>query len=157
MGDEGFTKIAGKLLVGVKDLVDWGVAGGHTSYDQFRLTVEARKQKAAKLIENGMSQRTAAKVLGISHTQIYRDVAPKVPKTGTKGATEPKSRKRQKKREEKIGQENLRNALLMNSAAAIECAVYEGVVDTEIIKACRRTAEVWTALADNLEEKLNNG
>ena len=63
MSDDAFTKIAGKLLTGVRDLVDWGIEGGHTSQERLRLTVSARREEAFKLIEGGLSQRQAAKVL----------------------------------------------------------------------------------------------
>jgi hypothetical protein len=37
------------LLGNVKDLVDWGVAGDHTTPDELRLTVSARQAKAKEL------------------------------------------------------------------------------------------------------------
>jgi hypothetical protein len=57
------------------------------------------------------------------------------------------------KREEKIGQENHRNILLMNSAASIQSATYHGPIDDEIITACRRTAAAWSDLANKLANK----
>jgi N6-adenosine-specific RNA methylase IME4/predicted XRE-type DNA-binding protein len=72
--DDAFTKIAGKLLTNVRDLVDWGIEGGHTTAEQLRLTVAARREKAAELIEGGMSQRQAAKALGVSQPTIAADV-----------------------------------------------------------------------------------
>jgi N6-adenosine-specific RNA methylase IME4 len=74
MSDDAFTKIAGKLLTGVRDLVDWGIEGGHTTADALRLTVEARRKTATKLIESGLSQRQAAKLLGVSAATINADV-----------------------------------------------------------------------------------
>jgi len=73
MSDD-FTKIAGKLLTNVRDLVDWGIEGGHTTEEQLRLTVTARREKAAKLIEGGMSQRQAAKALGVSAATVNSDI-----------------------------------------------------------------------------------
>jgi len=73
--DEDFTKIAGKLLVDVRDLVEWGVETGHTTHEQFRLTVAARRELATKLIDNGMSQRDAAKALGVSKSTLHDDVS----------------------------------------------------------------------------------
>lgn len=87
-----FTKIAGKLLTNVRDLVDWGIEGGHTTEEQLRLTVLARRETAAKLIEGGMSQRQAAKALGVSHTQVAKDLAPKLPESGNKVATKAERR-----------------------------------------------------------------
>ena len=42
--------------------------------EQLRLTMAARRETAAKLIEAGMSQREAAKALGVGQTQIRRDL-----------------------------------------------------------------------------------
>jgi N6-adenosine-specific RNA methylase IME4 len=72
--DNSFTKIAGQLLTNVRDLVDWGIEGGHTTADQLRLTIQARREHAAKLVESGMSQRDAAKALGVSPATINNDV-----------------------------------------------------------------------------------
>lgn len=72
--NDAFTKIAGKLLTGVRDLVDWGVDGGHTTPEQLRLTVEARRETAAKLIEGGLSQRQAAKALGVDESTVRADM-----------------------------------------------------------------------------------
>ena len=52
-----------------------GIEGGHTSQDRLRLTVAARREEAAKLIESGLSQRQAAKVLGVSKSALNRDVS----------------------------------------------------------------------------------
>jgi hypothetical protein len=66
-----------------------------------------------------------------------------------------KSDKAREKREDKMGRDNLRSVLLMNSAASINCAVYEdGPVDEEIIAACRKAAKAWSELAANLERSL---
>lgn len=72
--DATFTKIAGKLLSNVRDLVDWGIEGGHTTAEQLRLTVEARREMAAKLIESGVSQREAAKALRVDEKTIRNDM-----------------------------------------------------------------------------------
>jgi N6-adenosine-specific RNA methylase IME4 len=72
--NDAFTKIAGKLLTDVRDLVDWGIEGGHTTAEQLRLTVEARRETAAKLIEAGMSQRQTAKALGVGLGTVQRDL-----------------------------------------------------------------------------------
>jgi N6-adenosine-specific RNA methylase IME4/DNA-binding CsgD family transcriptional regulator len=71
---DNFTKIAGKLLTNVRDLVDWGVDEGHTTAEQLRLTITARRETASKLIEAGMSQREAAKVLGVDESTVRADL-----------------------------------------------------------------------------------
>lgn len=69
------TKIAGRLIGDVRDLVDWGVGGGHIDEQQLRLTIEARREKAKELVDAGMSQRQAAKVLGIPKSTLHDDVS----------------------------------------------------------------------------------
>jgi N6-adenosine-specific RNA methylase IME4 len=72
--DTAFTKIAGTLLTGVRDLVKWGIDEGHTTEDKLRLTVSARKEMTAKMIEGGMSQRQAAKALGVAPATVRADL-----------------------------------------------------------------------------------
>jgi N6-adenosine-specific RNA methylase IME4 len=98
MSDDAFTRIAGKLLTDVRDLVGWGIEGGHTTAEQLRLTITARREAAAKLVDAGLSKRQAAKVLGISHTAIQKDLATKLPKDGNKVATKA-NRRAQRERE----------------------------------------------------------
>lgn len=71
---EAFTKIAGKLLTDCRDLVDWGIESGHTTQDQLRLTVAARRERATELIEGGLSQRQAAKALGVDPATVRQDL-----------------------------------------------------------------------------------
>ena len=89
--DKNLTAIFGNLLCDVKDLGDWGIAGGHIDAAKLRLTVDARRIEAKKLIDAGVSQRKAAKALGVSHSQIRRDTGrdtgTKGAKSGTKGPT----------------------------------------------------------------------
>ncbi|MGH9552231.1 MAG: helix-turn-helix domain-containing protein, partial [Terriglobales bacterium] len=54
--------------------------------ERLRFTIEARKQEAKRLIDEGMSQRQAAKVLGVSHTTVQADLADDLPKGGKKSA-----------------------------------------------------------------------
>lgn len=72
--DEKFTKIAVKLGLTVRDLFEWGIETGHTTPEQLRLTIEARREKAAKLIEGGLSQRQAAKELGVAEGTVRNDL-----------------------------------------------------------------------------------
>jgi N6-adenosine-specific RNA methylase IME4 len=93
MSDEDFTRIAGKLLGTVRDLVDWGIEGGHTTAEQLRLTVAARREIAATLIEAGVSQRDAAKALGVSRGAIQRDLGgSEKSKSGSEKSTKAKRR-----------------------------------------------------------------
>ncbi len=69
------------------DLVNWGFDTGNTDPDNLRLTVAARRDAAVKLVESGMSQRQAAKVLGVHHSTVQADMAENPPKSGGKSAT----------------------------------------------------------------------
>src|SRR5262245_41337842 len=89
---EAFTKIAGRLLTDCRDLVDWGIDVGHTTADQLRLTIAARRETAARMIEAGMSQRQAAKALGVSKATVTRDVGSKRPKSGPERPTKAERR-----------------------------------------------------------------
>jgi N6-adenosine-specific RNA methylase IME4 len=69
-----FTKIAGKILGDVRDLVEWGIDTGHTTADKLRLTITARREEAKRLTDTGMSQRKAAKALGVDPSTIRADL-----------------------------------------------------------------------------------
>jgi hypothetical protein len=89
MSDEKFTKIAAGLLTNVRDLVDWGVDGGHTTTDRLRLTVEARKEAVSELHKQGLSTRQIGAVVGATHTTVRRDlVGTNVPENGTNVASD---------------------------------------------------------------------
>lgn len=77
MSDKRFTKIAGGLLSNVRDLVNWGVAGDHTSYDDLKLEViKAQKRIEAKeLVAAGLSVREAAEITGVSKSTVHRDAS----------------------------------------------------------------------------------
>jgi hypothetical protein len=87
MSDEKFTSAAIKLLTATRDMCEWGEEKGLLDIEKVRLTVSARKEKAKELVDAGMSQRQAAKVLGVSHTAIQKDLATKLPNDGNKVAT----------------------------------------------------------------------
>jgi N6-adenosine-specific RNA methylase IME4/predicted XRE-type DNA-binding protein len=89
---DAFTKIAGKLLTNVRDLVDWGVAEGHTTVEQLRLTVAARREVAKKLVEDGLSQRQAAKVLQVDQATVSRDLMQDASKTDARRITKAERR-----------------------------------------------------------------
>jgi len=82
-----FTKIATELLIDVRELVRWGIDTGNTTPEKMRLTVAARKEAATKLVASGMSQRQAAKLLGVDKRTIGRDVGHNAPKCGAKSVT----------------------------------------------------------------------
>jgi hypothetical protein len=81
---KSFTTIASDLMVDVRDLVDWGIAGKHTDQKRLRLTVAARQQEAKKLIASGVSKRKVGKMLGVDKRTVGRDVGQNAPKSGAK-------------------------------------------------------------------------
>lgn len=64
------TKIASNLLIGVKELCDWGIDEGHIDPDQMKLTVTGLRLAGSKLIEGGSSKRGAAKLLGVPESTL---------------------------------------------------------------------------------------
>jgi hypothetical protein len=58
----------------MRDLVDWGVEGGHTTPDQLRLAVIPRKA-IPELKKQGLSNRKIAKLTGVSDMTVGRDLA----------------------------------------------------------------------------------
>jgi hypothetical protein len=48
-------------------------------FSKYRLTPLARREQVAELAAEGKSQREIAKELGVSHTQVQKDLATKLP------------------------------------------------------------------------------
>jgi hypothetical protein len=106
--------------------------------------------------ELGIARQTVSN----ARKQVASDLPPdeESERIGIDGKTYPvKPRLVKEQDEDKIGLRNLRSLLLMNSAACVECAVYEGPIDAEIIMACRRAASAWDELANNLEQGKYHG
>jgi N6-adenosine-specific RNA methylase IME4 len=75
-----FTRIVSELLVGVHDLVNWGIDTANTTSEELKMLVlrrdpRLRREAAIKLIESGLSQRKTAKVLGVHLKTVQRDLA----------------------------------------------------------------------------------
>jgi transposase len=87
MTDKDITQAAAGLLVGVQKMIT--TLGDKHLVDptELRLTVTARAKQAKALIDGGMSQRQAAKALGVSKRTIQNDVDTKYPKSGQKVST----------------------------------------------------------------------
>jgi N6-adenosine-specific RNA methylase IME4/transposase-like protein len=78
--DEKFTKLLGDLLLNAKGFCDWGIAKGITTPEDIRFTVTKRQEVARTLISGGASERKAARALGISQSQLRRDLGKDAPK-----------------------------------------------------------------------------
>lgn len=96
---EEFTRIAGKILTDVRDLVDWGVETGHTTQDKLRLTIAARREAATKLVESGMSQRQAAKALGVDEGTVRGDLRKNSAESAEKSRTTKAERRAEREAE----------------------------------------------------------
>ena len=86
--DPEFTKHLATILIGARGMGEWGTEKGILDYKQLRLTIPARQAEVQKAVKLGMSQRQAAKLFGVSHTQIAKDIGGnKVANTGNKVST----------------------------------------------------------------------
>lgn len=72
-----FTGIYRGLIIGMKDLGQWGSDEGHLDVSKLQLTIGARREEAKRLVDGGMSERAAAKVLGVERSTIQRDLGKK--------------------------------------------------------------------------------
>lgn len=87
--DPDFTKLLGAHLLNAKGFYDYGIKNKLTTPEAFRLTIAKRQETARALVKGGMSRRAAAKVLGVNHSTIVRDVGDgaKSTKNGAKSTT----------------------------------------------------------------------
>lgn len=85
--DKDFTKLLSNQMLNAKGFYDYGVKNGLTTPEALRLTVAKRQETAKALIESGMSQREAAKVLGVSQKTISNDVSKNSSKSEEKVVT----------------------------------------------------------------------
>jgi hypothetical protein len=91
--DPKFTKLLGDHIANAKGFLDYGVERGLTSPQDLRLTIAKRVETVRALKDSGMSQRKIASAVGVSKTQIIRDLGgPKGTKNGTKGTKNDRSK-----------------------------------------------------------------
>ena len=93
MGDPKLAKIVGGILQNARDLAEWGLDTGTLTEDDLRLEVLKRNPTlralaAKKMIASGMSQRQAAKALGVSNTTVVNDLAESGKKLTTRDVKE---------------------------------------------------------------------
>jgi len=87
--DPEFTKLLGNHILNAKGFYDYGIDRGLTSAEDVRFTITKRQEEAKRLVNGGMSQRKAAKLLGVGKDTVRRDVAHNAPKSGAQCATKP--------------------------------------------------------------------
>jgi hypothetical protein len=63
--DKEFTRLLGDHLLNVKGFFDYGIKRGLTTPEAFCLTIAKRQEAARALVNGSMSQRAAAKLLGV--------------------------------------------------------------------------------------------
>jgi N6-adenosine-specific RNA methylase IME4 len=72
--DEKLTELTGNVIAAVSAQVRHLVGVGLVEADKLRLTIEARREKAKELVEGGLSQRDAAKALGVDEKTVRNDL-----------------------------------------------------------------------------------
>jgi N6-adenosine-specific RNA methylase IME4 len=90
------------LALNVRDLINWGIDTGNMTADQFRYTVAHRQEIAQQLIDSGVSQRQAAKLLGVSEWTIRSDVRGNLAESARKPRTGSAATKRHRARVARI-------------------------------------------------------
>jgi hypothetical protein len=80
--DEEFIKHINGLLAHVAGLGDWGIGRGFAKPEDYRLTVEKRKEVVKVLTDQGLSQRNVAKALGVDKKTVLRDLGKGKSKAG---------------------------------------------------------------------------
>jgi DNA-binding CsgD family transcriptional regulator len=84
--DQRFTKLLGEHILNAKGFYEYGLDKKLIDREALKYTIEARQKIAAKLVEGGMSQRKAAKALGVSQSTLQRDVTHNGSKTTHNGS-----------------------------------------------------------------------
>lgn len=89
--DKEITRALANHIGTARELVECLEEKGLVDKAEFRLTVEARREKAQELVDSGMSQRQAARELGVHHSTIQDDLAEYPPEHGGISATKAES------------------------------------------------------------------
>lgn len=89
-------KITIDVLLAAKALVERDLRLNLITEEKLRFTIEARRDHATKLVESGMSQRQAAKVLGVDQKTISNDLRKNSSETEENVLTEDESKPKTK-------------------------------------------------------------
>jgi N6-adenosine-specific RNA methylase IME4 len=100
--DDKLTALTGNVIAAVRDQVRHLVDVGLVQADKLRLTIEARREKAQELIDFGLSQREAAKELGVDRSTVRRDLGLLDPDIGAKRPTIKEKQEARRQREEAL-------------------------------------------------------
>jgi N6-adenosine-specific RNA methylase IME4 len=161
MTDKVFTKIASNLLVNVRDLAEWGIDVGHTTPEMLRLTVAARKEEARKLTTPvseggaGLSQRQAAKMLGVPRSTLQYDLDENRPESGRKPSTDSSPIRDAKEDEIKAKNEELKAVEVAPVIARYGTIVIDPPWEMEKIKRDVRPNQVAFDYPTMTEEELS--
>jgi N6-adenosine-specific RNA methylase IME4 len=104
--DQKLTKLTGNMIAAVSAQVRHLVDEGLVDPEKLRLTIEARREKVKKLVDGGLSQRQAAKAIGVNVSTVSRDLS--VLQNATESVAQCNTTDRDARREEAIlGNEGL--------------------------------------------------
>lgn len=161
--DEVFTKLLGNQLLNAKGFYDYGIERGLMTPEALRLTVEKRQERSKALIQSGMSQRQAAKALGVSRGTIERDIG------GSKKAINGSKKASQKEKDNcpsvldipdegevetatQAATRNLYNAACESYAFAKKAKKYidDANLEMNVLDAIKDATEAWTELSFKL-------
>jgi N6-adenosine-specific RNA methylase IME4/DNA-binding CsgD family transcriptional regulator len=92
MTDKNFNKLLGDHLLNAKGFYDYGIEQKLITAESLRLTIAERQEQVKALVNGGMSQRKAAKALGISQRQVQRDLRRNGSKSEAKRLTKTEKR-----------------------------------------------------------------
>lgn len=135
---EEYTKIARKLIDGVRDHLNLGDRENLLDHGQLPWSVETRKVLVPMLIAGGLNQTTAAKKLGVSKDTVKRDLGKLAPsdKPGARPERN-RSKKPSKNNGASLGDER------------------EDISDDEFaVRVARFNAEGLCTAADDLEKQI---
>jgi N6-adenosine-specific RNA methylase IME4 len=90
--DPVLTKALGTMLSGARGITEWAVDKGLVDPEKLRLTVAAFRGEAKRLVDSGMSERQAAKALGVPRSTLKSRLVENGPKTGRKSTTKAERR-----------------------------------------------------------------
>lgn len=174
--DKEFTKLLGSHLLNAKGFYDYGVKNGLTTPEDLRLTVSKRQETAKALVNGGMSQRKAAKALGVHHSTVQADLGKAGGKSASNGGKSASGRKRGGPKKSApivvltdepcadctTDQERWQRSVMNMAGEAVSLPAYWSQqfgdwktfpITTDLITLARQAADVWTTLATDLERR----
>jgi ParB family chromosome partitioning protein len=85
--DKRYTKLLTDHILNAKGFYEYGIDRGLMTPESVRLTISKRQEEAKRLVNDGMSQRNAAKLLGVPRRTLRRDLGQNGPENGPQRPT----------------------------------------------------------------------